>query len=433
MNIASLLVDAEPKDGLQRSYTVSDPKPEPSPAMSTSKLPTSPTVAHPPPLSQLPARRRRNRNDPKPIWAYREGEELPPELAAEERKRLQPTLTPQPQAQPPPPIIASHSSNGNGVRPTPVSGELQGYERPICNDARVYDEVTRRVCDFFWTNIVMHTELRQAVAASPGVAIEIEGRWGQLTNKLSDKHRQRLISLHDSEGVVRASALDQTQTRFESTMSLEQHKKMNQYLNRLVQQSRAPASGRPPIEINYKHTKEVDMFYDLDPAGIMLLPEPIQPIVQQSNTRQRIRVTRDMQSGEVLRKIVKHRIANLEILSPQTEWDYRIGINLEIEFPGPIEGLQLLVETGKMPHDMERRKDRVSYSWMNAYQIDLTQVVQGGTKNHELELEVDADVLLGAADKMQRGEQQGAIVNDFEAIVAGMMNNLRVLSREITG
>lgn len=140
-----------------------------------------------------------------------------------------------------------------------------------------------------------------------------------------------------------------------------------------------------------------------------------------------MRVSKDVKTGEVLRKMIKLRIANLEISSPQTEWDYRIGINLEINYPGEIEELEPSVEAGKSLRDMQRIKDRMSYSWLGAYQIDLTQVTQGPSKNHELELELESGVLLREAEKCR---QPGP--NSFEPLINGMLNNLRVLSREMT-
>jgi polynucleotide 5'-triphosphatase len=125
--------------------------------------------------------------------------------------------------------------------------------------------------------------------------------------------------------------------------------------------------------------------------------------------------------------MIKHRIGNLEISSPQTEWDYRIGINLEINYAAPTDHLEPVVEPGRTPDSMKRIKDRMSYSWLGAYQVDLTQVQQGSTKNHELELELNSDVLLDNADRVRRKEP-----NKFEDLITGMMNNLRVLSREIT-
>jgi polynucleotide 5'-triphosphatase len=208
-------------------------------------------------------------------------------------------------------------------------------------------------------------------------------------------------------------------------MDVQQHKRMNTYLNSQVQKSKMPGASRPPID--YRHTYETDIFYELDQQGFSTLHPLVQRLINESGTRQRVRVTRDKNTGEFLRAIIKYKIGNLEVSSAQTEWDYRVGINLEIEFKGPIENLKPVVEAGKTLESMQRQKDRMSYSWLGAYQVDLTQVTQGTNKIHELELELDSGVLIAEADKVRRKE-----VSRFESLIDGMMNNLRVLSREIT-
>lgn len=305
-------------------------------------------------------------------------------------------------------------------QPTLTTQELVGYERPVTNDLKVYDEMSRSICDFIWQNVVENQGLRSVVAESPGVQVEIEARWGQIVDRNTG---HRIQGIHDTECVVKDHVSDAT--KFESTMSLEQHKKMNQFLNGQVSKSKQPGAMR--AEVDYKHTKESDIFYELDQGGFNQLPPAIQQLIAQTNARQRIRVTRDMKTNQIIRQIIKYRVKNLEISSPKTEWDYRIGINLEIEFPGSIESLQPAVENGRSVESMERKKDRVSYSWLSAYQIDLTQVVQGKNRNHELELELDAGVVIEAADNIKRN-----VPSDFESLITGMMNNLRVLSREIT-
>jgi polynucleotide 5'-triphosphatase len=206
---------------------------------------------------------------------------------------------------------------------------------------------------------------------------------------------------------------------------MEQHKRMNMYLNGQVRESLAPGASRAPVK--YHHTKEVDIFYELGQEQFAVLPEMVKRLIHSGGARQRIRVTRDQKTNQVLRTMIKHRIGNLEISSPQTEWDYRIGINLEINYPGSIDNLEPVVEAGKSLESMKRHKDRMSYSWLDAYQVDLTQVQQGPFKNHELELELGSDVLIDNADRVRRKEP-----NSFEGLINGMMYNLRVLSREIT-
>jgi hypothetical protein len=381
---------------------------------------------------------KRKRNDPKPIWAYREGEELPPELKELHEQRLQqsrpPRSVPQPQPQsqphlhahPPPRLQPSPLAERNGHAPShsdapsqpSTAQELLGFERPISNDTQIHDDVSRNVCGFIWDTAINNELVRNAIA-DPKVQLEVEARWGQIIERQGER---RLRGFWRTECVLDCEALD---VKFESTMTSQQHKRMNMYLNAQVQKSQAPTAQRPPI--GYRHTYETDIFYELDQQGFSSLNPIVQRLIGAAGGRQRVRVTRDQKTGEFLRAIIKHRIGNLEISSPKTEWDYRIGINLEIDFPGPIENLAPVVEPGKTVESMQRQKDRMSYSWLSAYQVDLTQVVQGTSKNHELELELDSGALLGEADKVRKKE-----ANKFESLINGMMNNLRVLSREMT-
>jgi hypothetical protein len=285
--------------------------------------------------------------------------------------------------------------------------------------------MSRQVCDFIWNTIFNNKQVMKVVEQCPGTQVEIEARWGQIVNLMTGK---RLRESHATECILRRDIMA-VGRRFESTMSINQHKNMNLLLNEQVAQSRNDPN-RAVIE--YKHTKEVDVFYELDNDGFSSLPDPLKKILQRSlQPRQgvRVRVTRDLKDGHVVRKIIKHRVENLEISSPQTEWDYRIGVNLEIEYLGPIEGLNMVVEKDNRgrPLTSERKKDRMSYSWGKAYQIDLTQVLQGPKKNHELELELDAGLIFEARENMRRN-----LPDDFEPLVRGMINNLRVLSRQMT-
>jgi polynucleotide 5'-triphosphatase len=427
MNISALVnhdgdATVLPRRSLSNSISVSAS----SPITSNANLQTPSKPTH----RQMPLKRKRH--DPKPIWAYLEGEKLPPELQELHEQRLQsrqpppaqePSPAPPPHAQPPPPPIPHRNGppvNGNGAHAitVPVT-ELSGFERPVSNDAHVYDDVSRKVCDFIWNVAINNEVVRGAIAESELTQLEIEARWGHIIDKGSNG---RLRGYHDTETVIKSQNMD---LKFESTMTMEQHKRMNMYLNGQVRESKAPGASRPPVD--YQHTREIDNFYELGQEQFAILPAKTKVLIHAAGARQRIRVTRDQKTGQVIRCMIKHRLGNLEISSPQTEWDYRIGINLEINYPGPIEKLQPAVEVGKDLESMKRQKDRMSYSWLGAYQVDLTQVQQGPMKNHELELELNSDVLIDNADKVRNKEP-----NSFEGLITGMMNNLRVLSREIT-
>ncbi|CAO2657654.1 Nn.00g037800.m01.CDS01 [Neocucurbitaria sp. VM-36] len=416
----SALVNHDTEAAVLPRRSLSNPHSLSTPVTSAARIPTPPKTTQ----RQMPLKRKRH--DPKPIWAYREGEELPIELKQQQELRQHSRPPPPPASQPQPQSQASPMVQRSGPPPSAIDAPpqpatatgLSGFERPVSDDAQVYDDVSRQVCDFIWVTAVNNELVRNAIA-DPQTQLEVEARWGHIIDRRSD---QRFRGYHSSECVIKT---DNMEVKFESTMTIEQHKRMNMYLNGQVQKAKAPGASRASVD--YQHTKEIDIFYELDQQGFLSLNPIVQRLINQSGARQRIRVTKDAKTGQVLRAIIKHRIGNLEISSPQTEWDYRIGINLEINFPGPIENLQPATEAGKTPESMQRHKDRISYSWLGAYQVDLTQVTQGQSRNHELELELDAGVLIDNADKVRRKEG-----NAFEPLINGMMNNLRVLSREIT-
>ena len=131
--------------------------------------------------------------------------------------------------------------------------------------------------------------------------------------------------------------------------------------------SMGPGTSRIPL--TYAHKKERDTFYEVAHSA---LP----PIVQHHlNPRHkpRVRVTTDQKTGAVLARIVKCRIADLDVYSPRTCLDWRISVNLEMNYEGDISQLQPAGDGQAWKRGGERNKDRMSYRHL-AYQIDLTQV-----------------------------------------------------------
>jgi len=83
----------------------------------------------------------------------------------------------------------------------------------------------------------------------------------------------------------------------------------------------------------------------------------------------KVRVTLDQKTGKVINTIIKTRIADLNVYSPKTAFDWRVSANIEMPYLGEIEGLQPSSDRG----GGDRNKDRLSYRHL-AYHIDLTQV-----------------------------------------------------------
>lgn len=120
----------------------------------------------------------------------------------------------------------------------------------------------------------------------------------------------------------------------------------------------------------YTHRYERDTFYELPPAAVKNLPGPIRAQLNPRHTV-KVRVTHDQKTGQQLAKIIKARVADLDLLNPRFPLDCRISINLEMRYDGDIESLISSSEASSRIPD--RVKDRLSYK-QSHYQIDLTQV-----------------------------------------------------------
>lgn len=88
----------------------------------------------------------------------------------------------------------------------------------------------------------------------------------------------------------------------------------------------------------------------------------------------RVRVTYDQKNGEIINKIIKARVADIDLHFPACTMDCRISINLEMQWDGSVEELERN-SGGHNNQNPDRNKDRLSYT-QGPYQIDLTQVTQ---------------------------------------------------------
>lgn len=87
-----------------------------------------------------------------------------------------------------------------------------------------------------------------------------------------------------------------------------------------------------------------------------------------------MRVTYDQKTREVLNKIIKARVADIDLHMPSSPMDCRLSINLEMNWDGSAEGLEQVADN-QADRQPERSKDRLSYT-QGHYQVDLTQVTQ---------------------------------------------------------
>jgi hypothetical protein len=199
---------------------------------------------------------------------------------------------------------------------------------------------------------------------------------------------------------------------------------LNEYLNT---ETRRSVSSKGRLPINYRHIREKDTFYDAPQAFLDSLPQPLKDVQGRYRHTPKVRVTTDQKSGEVVAKIIKFRIQDLEIHYPRDAFDVRVSVSFEVNYPGPVE---LLVPATKEGVPSSRVKDRLSYLHQGI-SIDLTQVTsanEGDQQLHELELELDTIPLVEQGKLCKQGR-----ANDYEPMVGVFLNYIRAINRAATG
>ncbi|KAF7856025.1 hypothetical protein EAF04_009981 [Stromatinia cepivora] len=376
------------------------------------------------PSPQQPPRKRTRYTEP-PIWAR-----SAKGIKGLGRKTNGRQHTPQPSAQALPVTLIKQESNGmrqaSPAIPRPVTGNDVDWDGPLgpwepsISGTQPRAEMTKLVADFLYMNVVSREDTREL--ASRGVEVEIEAKLGQLVSKETN---QRLSLPIRSETVL----MDNQFIAFKSTMTEFQHKKLNDFLNERVKDCfpNNPSQPKRRVKIDYLHRRETDKFYELPSSMHGTLPPALRALLNPRYTV-KVRVTHDQKTGEPLAKIIKARVADLDIFFPSLSLDCRISINFEMKFDGEVEELVSSTDGAQRP---DRNKDRLSYK-QSHYQVDLTQVTQSLVSNnvtrtekeHELEVELSAAAVIDQGLKARNGEP-----NDYFKLVEGLIDNVRLLAR----
>ncbi|KAG5646494.1 hypothetical protein DXG03_003259 [Asterophora parasitica] len=252
------------------------------------------------------------------------------------------------------------------------------------------DEFIKEIADFIHHMIVTRPDMAGSV--------EVEAKVGVLRDKATG---QRIMLPVLVESIIAPDSID---CRFESNMSVSQHKHYNTLLNNL--KTASSQSTHPASPLGYSHLFLVDSFYATDERG------------------EKIRVTRDEKTSTVTECMRKIRLGDLNIYSPKRAADWRVSVNLEVPVPHPL---------GSPTHT--RRKDRMAYSH-EEFNIDLTQVTSSTSPNappqilHELEVEIARpEVLLATAATRGDPNVPEHERNAFDELIRAFVNNARILVR----
>ncbi|KAG6334694.1 hypothetical protein ID866_4393 [Astraeus odoratus] len=184
-------------------------------------------------------------------------------------------------------VPAATSDMNNTANLPPLSVSILGVE-PL-------DDFIREIADF------VHRMITTRPNMGPDARVEVEAKVGILKDKASNRRLALPVLV---ETILASEGFD---LRFESNMSIAQHKHFNTLLNNLQQTSLESSHSSSPLE--YKHLRLVDSFYASD----------------NPRDREKIRVTREEQSGTVLEVTKKIRIGDLNIYSPKRLADWRVS------------------------------------------------------------------------------------------------------------
>ncbi|KAH7166312.1 putative mRNA capping nucleoside-triphosphatase [Dactylonectria macrodidyma] len=323
-----------------------------------------------------------------------------------------------------PETTRSHQPSHSQPSPAePGPQDILGPWEASITGVKPYEEMSKTVADFLFINVINNEDMQEIT--SRGIQFEIEAKLGTLIDKDTNHRVDRLL---ESECVLH----DNSRLAFRSSMTEAQHKHFNDFLNTTVVQTDPRAAGNNGrVQVLYKHRREIDRFFDLPTDLQGRLPGCMRARFG-SRKNVRVRVTYDQKTREVLGKIIKARVADINLHMPTCPMDCRISINLEMDWDGGVDELEQFA-TSQVERQPDRNKDRLSYTHGH-YQIDLTQVTHlsngpGGAqrmdKEHELEIELAPGITIDQGRK--------AISNAphrYQELVEGFIDNVRILARK---
>ncbi|KAL8697264.1 MAG: hypothetical protein Q9224_002403 [Gallowayella concinna] len=320
---------------------------------------------------------------------------------------------------------AMQVANGHGsideIRSNPGPAELLGPWEPAITNIIPSDELIRAIMN--WLVGIFH-EMSDVILDM----VEIEAKIGILEDK-NTGGRVRIPV--ETECIVNRNNPN-LQAQFKSSMTMAQHAQLNEFLNKAVIESSPlppnapPRLGRPRVPLVYARFKQTDTFYDLSPNALNTLPPVIQNYLDRRNAP-KVRITTEQGTGKEVARIIKVKVANIEVYCPRTLFDWRVSVNLEMKWDGDVKDLVKSTE-GKEQRNPERKKNRLSYK-QGPYQMDLTQVEKIGAnaaieKEHELEIELSTTAVREQIHRVLTHQPDA-----YEDLIKGFVDNVRTVVR----
>lgn len=259
-------------------------------------------------------------------------------------------------------------------------------------DVLPFEELTRKVTEWLFATLHQLGDDRKYA--------EVEIKLGRIMQKENDS---RLSMPVITETVVRPDYA-RNLTYFVPSVSDRQFDGAVHFLDSLAKESKANPGKPTDIRADpSKHT--TDVTYNI------------------IDNVDNVRVTLN-EDDEVLERIIKRRVDNLDVHSPGDLLDFRVTVSLEI--PQSESEYNML----KLSKNGQRVKNRLSYRH-RAFQADLTLVTNNQkVATRELELEMNQELLLKYYHGLERGDKDASI--EFEELVRFLIDNARLILRKVS-
>src|SRR5690606_19049748 len=92
--------------------------------------------------------------------------------------------------------------------------------------------------------------------------------------------------------------------------------------------------SRVPME--YLHTRERDTFHEIPQHEIEALPPTMLYYLRNGKFNPKCRITTDTKTGNIVNKIIKSRVADLNVHCPRSEFDWRLSVSVEMPYTGEV-------------------------------------------------------------------------------------------------
>lgn len=304
--------------------------------------------------------------------------------------------------------------NNDGVKS--VLGDIQGMNVsrlsvPSISGTMPRNDFTKLVTEWIWAN---HEAVKNSYGDVPNVSdyIELELKLGQIIDKAKD----RRISLPVNTECVISNDYYNQECMFQAGVLLPEFNSAIDTLETFMAESNEIGPGTPAAQKNKRGKFVMEKMHVVD---------MIASTASRNSRPSSTRVTLDTKTKRRVSSIQKQRINDLFLFLPNTRFDLRLTMSLEL----PVDMNDVSYENFKTKINTQREKNRVSYIHQaTATRMDFTKVKEANSKitKYEVEVEMDNGSLIRSIKK----------VNDdpllFPDLVQAFLDNARILTRKIS-